>query len=105
MEERLLNDWQVDLLKLDSGKHIAEEDWRTGSLFGEKKRTCVVSSKRSHQSAVKINAQTEERLSNNWRVDLLRLDSGKHVAEKDWRIGSLFGEKKRTCVISSKGNH
>jgi len=46
----------------------------------------------------------EERLSNNWQVDLLTLDRGKHVAEEDRRIGSLFGEKKRTYVISSKGN-
>ena len=37
-----LNDYQVENQIMDSGKHVAEVDWRIGSLFeGEKKRTCV----------------------------------------------------------------
>ncbi len=97
-----MNDWQVGLWRFDSGKHVAEEVCRFGSLFEGESRSCVISSKGSHRSAVKINTQTEERLSNNWQVDLLKLDSGKHVAEEDWRTGSLFREKKRTCVSHRK---
>jgi len=37
-----LNDYQVENQITDSSKHIAEVDWRIGSLFeGEKKRTCI----------------------------------------------------------------
>jgi len=84
-EERLSNDWRIDLSKSDSGKHVAEEDWRTGLLFGEKKRSCVISSIGSHRPTVKINARMEKRLSNNWQIDLSKSGSGKHVAEEDWR--------------------
>jgi len=37
-----LNDYQVENQIMDSSKHVAEVDWRIGSLFeGEKKRTCI----------------------------------------------------------------
>jgi len=94
----------VDLSNSDSGKHVAEEGWRTGLLFGEKKSSCVISSNGSHRPTVKINARTEKRLSNDWQIVLLKSDSGKHVAEEDWRTGPLFGEKNRSCVVSSNGS-
>jgi len=81
MEKRLLNDWQIDLSISDSSKHVAKEDWRPGRLFGENKRSCVVTSNGSRQPAVKINAGMEESLWNDWQVDLLKSDGGDHVAE------------------------
>jgi len=42
---------------------------------------------------------------NNYQVENQITDSGKHVAEVDWRIGSLFeGEKKRTCINALQGD-
>jgi len=43
--------------------------------------------------------------SNDIQVENQIMDSGKHVAEVDWRIGSLFeGEKKRTFVNALQGD-
>ncbi len=42
---------------------------------------------------------------NDYQVENQIMDSGKHVTEVDWRIGSLFeGEKERTCVNALQGD-
>ena len=42
---------------------------------------------------------------NDYQVENQIMDSGKHVTEVDWRIGSLFeGEKKRTCINALQGD-